>query len=139
MAGYSGSAFRDELGARLITRQLLFPLRPRQRPALRSAYLRRFRDELGACLIDDETAYVANPQTNDVSVVDTKSLKEVEVAVLTENRMARSRNRFGDIAKPGGRFATVCYRRGLSRNSANSFSRWISRFRTWAAISSQRG
>jgi YVTN family beta-propeller protein len=26
---------------------------------------------------DDKTAYVANPQTNDVSVVDIKSLKEV--------------------------------------------------------------
>jgi YVTN family beta-propeller protein len=26
---------------------------------------------------DDKTAYVANPQTNDVSVVDIKSLKQV--------------------------------------------------------------
>jgi hypothetical protein len=48
---------------------------------------------------------------------------------------AWSQNRFWRIATPSGRFAAVCYRRGLS----NSFSRWISRFRTWAAISSQRG
>jgi hypothetical protein len=45
---------------------------------------------------------------------------------------------FGDIAKPGGGFATVYYPSGLSRNLANLFSRWISHSRTWCAISSQR-
>jgi hypothetical protein len=36
-------------------------------------------------------------------------------------RIARSRNRFWRIAEPCGRFAAVCYRRGLSRNSATRF------------------
>jgi YVTN family beta-propeller protein len=35
------------------------------------------RARTGTISPDDKTAYVANPQTNDVSVVDIKSLKEV--------------------------------------------------------------